>query len=441
VGKKKKKRSVYFMDKVVKWLEEYYAPVAIRIGDQRHMKAIRDGIVSLIPLLLMGSLFLIIAFPPVPALAEMVKPYVGTLCSVNNATMGLMGLMASFSIAYSLANSYKMDPLGNALISVATFMLATPFTKDGNITSAWMGSKGLFVAMIIGLFVVEVQRFMIKRNLVIKMPEGVPPTVARSFMSLVPGFIAITIVFAINCVLSLSASNIQDIIYKILAAPLMSLGGSLPAFLLAIFFAQLLWSVGIHGAAIVGGVMSPVYLTLFQQNAAAKAAGLAIPNVVCQQLWDVYGNIGGSGSTFALVIMMLVLGRSTQLKAIGKSAIGPAFFAINEPVIYGMPIVMNPVLMIPFIFAPLISITIAYFAIDAGLVEKLFAMAPWTTPPIINAFLDTGDIKAAVLQLFCFFITGLVYYPFFKIWDAAKTKEELGAAQADSAKSNLTFGA
>lgn len=428
------------MDKFIKWLEEYYAPVATRIGDQRHLKAIRDGVVSLIPLLLMGSFFLIIAFPPVAGLAKMVEPYVGSLLSVNNATMGLMGLMASFSIAYSLAGSYKMDPLGNALISVATFMLATPFTKDGNITSAWMGSKGLFVAMLIAIFVVEVQRYMIKKNLVIRMPEGVPPAVARSFMSLIPGFISISVVWFINSMLSMSATNLQDIIYKILAAPLLSLGGSLPAFLLAIFFAQLLWSVGIHGAALVGGVMSPVYLTLAQQNAAAKAAGLPIPNIICQQLWDVYGNIGGSGATFALAIMLLTIARSKQLKALGKSAIGPAFFAINEPILFGMPIVMNPVLMIPFIFAPLISITIAYFAMDAGLVDKLFVMAPWTTPPIINAFLDTGDIKAAVLQIFCFFITGAVYYPFFKMWDAAKTKEEFGAAQDAKAKSNLTIG-
>ena len=427
------------MEKFTKWLEEHYAPVATRIGDQRHLKAIRDGVVSLIPLLLMGSFFLIIAFPPVAGLAKMVEPYVGTLCSVNNATMGLMGLMASFSIAYSLANSYKMDPLGNALISVATFMLATPFTKDGNIASAWMGSKGLFVAMLVAIFVVEVQRYMIKKNLVIRMPEGVPPAVARSFMSLIPGFISISVVFLLNSMLSLSGSNVQDIIYKILAAPLLSLGGSLPAFLLAIFFAQLLWSVGIHGAALVGGVMSPVYLTLAQQNAAAKAAGMVVPNVVCQQLWDVYGNIGGSGCTFALAIMLVTIARSKQLKALGKSAIGPAFFAINEPIIFGMPIVMNPVLMIPFIFAPLISITIAYFAIDAGLVDKLFVMAPWTTPPIINAFLDTGDIKAAILQLFCFGVTGAVWYPFFKMWDAAKTKEETNAEQDKNAKSNLTI--
>jgi cellobiose PTS system EIIC component len=417
------------MDGVIKWLEERYAPVAARIGEQRHLKAIRDGVVSLIPLLLIGSLFLILAFPPVPVLADMVKPYVDSLCSVNNATMGLMGLMASFSVAYSLANSYKMDPLENSLFSVAAFMLATPFAKDGNITSSWMGSKGLFVAMLSAIFVVEIHRFMVRKNLVFKLPEGVPPAVTRSFVALVPGFISLAIVWLINSILLTSQSNIQGVIYKILAAPLISLGGTLPAFLLCIFFCQLLWCVGIHGAALVQGTMSPVWFALAQQNAAAKAAGVAMPNVMCNQLWDVYALIGGSGATLALAFMLLMLSKSRQLKVLGKSAIGPSIFNINEPILFGMPIVMNPVLMIPFIFAPMISGTIAYFAIDAGLVDKMFAIAPWTTPPIINAFLDTGDIKASVLQIGCFLVSGLIYYPFFRMWDKAKMKEEMAETQ------------
>lgn len=417
------------MDGVIKWLEERYAPVAARIGEQRHLKAIRDGVVSLIPLLLIGSLFLILAFPPVPVLADMVKPYVDSLCSVNNATMGLMGLMASFSVAYSLASSYKMDPLENSLFSVAAFMLATPFAKDGNITSSWMGSKGLFVAMLSAIFVVEIHRFMVRKNLVFKLPEGVPPAVTRSFVALIPGFISLAIVWVINSILLTSQTNIQGVIYKILAAPLISLGGTLPAFLLCIFFCQLLWCVGIHGAALVQGVMSPVWLTLAQQNAAAKAAGEAIPNIMCNQLWDVYALIGGSGATLALAFMLLMFSKSRQLKVLGKSAIGPSFFNINEPILFGMPIVMNPVLMIPFIFAPMISATIAYFAIDAGLVNKLFAIAPWTTPPIINSFLDSGDIKASILQIGCFLVTGVIYYPFFRMWDKAKMKEEMAEVQ------------
>lgn len=417
------------MDGVIKWLEERYAPVATRIGEQRHLKAIRDGVVSLIPLLLIGSLFLILAFPPVPVLAAMVKPYVDSLCSVNNATMGLMGLMASFSVAYSLANSYKMDPLENSLFSVAAFMLATPFAKDGNITSSWMGSKGLFVAMLSAIFVVEIHRFMVRKNLVFKLPEGVPPAVARSFVALIPGFTSLAIVWLINSILLTSQTNIQGVIYTILAAPLISLGGTLPAFLICILFAQLLWCVGIHGAALVQNTMSPVWFALAQQNAAAKAAGAAMPNVMCNQLWDVYALIGGSGATLALAFMLLMLSKSRQLKVLGKSSIGPSIFNINEPILFGMPIVMNPVLMIPFIFAPMITGTIAYFAIDAGLVDKMFAIAPWTTPPIINAFLDTGDIKASVLQIGCFLVSGLIYYPFFRMWDKAKMKEEMAETQ------------
>lgn len=412
------------MEALIKWLDEYYAPFAARIGDQRHLKAIRDGVVSLIPLLLIGSFFLIIAFPPISSLAKLVEPYVPLLVSVNNTTMGLMGLMAAFAVAYSLASSYKMDTLSSSMFSVAAFMLATPFTKDGNIAAAWMGSKGLFVAMLSAIFIVELQRFMIKRNIVIRMPDGVPPTVARSFVALIPGFIALALILLLNIVLFSIGSNVQDIIYKILAAPLLSLGGSLPAFLLAAVFAQLLWTVGIHGASLVTGIMSPVWYSLSQQNAVAKAAGEMPPNIICQQFWDLFCTIGGSGSTLALAIMLLTIVRSKQLKAIGKSAIWPGMFNINEPIIFGLPIVMNPIMMIPFVLAPVVSISIAYFVTSWGLVDRAFAMAPWTTPPFINVFLDTGDIKASILQFGCFLVTGVIYYPFLRMADMVNCREE-----------------
>lgn len=412
------------MEALIKWLDEYYAPFAARVGDQRHLKAIRDGVVSLIPLLLIGSFFLIIAFPPISSLAKLVEPYVPILVSVNNTTMGLMGLMAAFAVAYSLAASYKMDTLSSSMFSVAAFMLATPFTKDGNIAAAWMGSKGLFVAMLSAIFIVELQRFMIKRNIVIRMPDGVPPTVARSFVALIPGFIALALILILNISLFSLGSNVQDIIYKILAAPLLSLGSSLPAFLLAAVFAQLLWTVGIHGASLVGGIMSPVWYSLSQQNAVAKAAGEVPPNIICQQFWEMFSTIGGSGSTFALAIMLLTIVKSKQLKAIGKSAIWPGLFNINEPIIFGLPIVMNPIMMIPFVLAPVVSITIAYFVTDLGLADKAFAMAPWTTPPFINAFLDTGDIRTAVLQFVCFLVTGIIYYPFLRMADMVNCREE-----------------
>ncbi len=412
------------MEALIKWLDEYYAPFAARIGDQRHLKAIRDGVVSLIPLLLIGSFFLIIAFPPISSLAKLVEPYVPLLVSVNNTTMGLMGLMAAFAVAYSLASSYKMDTLSSSMFSVAAFMLATPFTKDGNIAAAWMGSKGLFVAMLSAIFIVELQRFMIKWNIVIRMPDGVPPTVARSFVALIPGFIALALILLLNIVLFSIGSNVQDIIYKILAAPLLSLGGSLPAFLLAAVFAQLLWTVGIHGASLVTGIMSPVWYSLSQQNAVAKAAGEMPPNIICQQFWDLFCTIGGSGSTLALAIMLLTIVRSKQLKAIGKSAIWPGMFNINEPIIFGLPIVMNPIMMIPFVLAPVVSISIAYFVTSWGLVDRAFAMAPWTTPPFINVFLDTGDIKASILQFGCFLVTGVIYYPFLRMADMVNCREE-----------------
>ncbi|VBB06988.1 phosphotransferase system eiic [Lucifera butyrica] len=422
------------MEGLIRFLEKYFMPVAGRIAEQRHLRALRDGIVATIPLILIGSAFLVIAFPPVAFLAAMVKPYVGNLLMVVNATFGIMALVAAFSIAFSLAGSYKLDTLSAGVLSVSAFILAMPFTKDGNIASAWMGSKGLFVAMLIGVFVVEVQRYMTKRNLVIKMPEGVPSSVARSFAALFPGFIILTLVWVVNVILlSTVGLPIPEVINTIITNPLLHLGGTLGAILIAELVVQLLWSVGIHGAALVGGIMSPIWLAFTQQNAIAKAAGQVIPNIISQQFVDVFVLIGGSGTTLALAVLLFTRVKSKQLKALGKTAIWPGLFNINEPITFGMPIVMNPVMIIPWVLAPLTVAVITYVTMAAGLVGKPYALLPWTTPVFFSGFLATGDWKAVLLQLVNFIVAGAIYYPFLRVWDKAKLAEEKGMEEAEKA--------
>lgn len=421
------------MESVINFLEKHFMPIAGRIAEQRHLQALRDGIVSTIPLLLIGSFFLILAFPPIQSLAKIAEPHIGSLLTVVNATFGIMALIAAFSIAFSLASSYKMDTLSAGVLSVSTFMLTIPFTKDGNIDSGMMGAKGLFIAMLIGLLSVEIQRFMIKQNIVIKMPAGVPPSVSRSFAALIPGFVMLTGIFLINGFLSTMGNvSIPSIINTVITAPLLSLGGTLPATLIALFVSQLLWSFGIHGAAIVGGVMGPIWLAFTQQNAAAKVAGEVIPNVICQQFVDAFILIGGSGTTLALALLLFTVVKSTQLKALGKTAIWPGIFNINEPITFGMPIVMNPIMMIPFILAPLVCVVTTYIAMSSGMVDRPYALAPWTTPAFVSGFLVTGDWKGTVLQLVNFCIAGAIYYPFVKIWDAAKLKEEGSVSEVRS---------
>ncbi|MEQ2128442.1 PTS sugar transporter subunit IIC [Caldanaerobacter subterraneus KAk] len=414
------------MDTFINFLDRYFMPVAGRLAEQRHLKSIRDGIVATMPLLLIGSFFLIIAFPPVPALEALIKPYVNDLLKIVNAAFGIIAMVASFTIAYSLAGTYRIDPVASGVLSLSTFMLSIPLTQDGNIPLNWMGSQGLFVAMILAIFTVEVQRKFIEKNLIIRMPEGVPPSVGRAFAALIPGAVIITSIWIIHMILIKTVHlTIPEAINKLIAVPLMKLGSTLPAVILAILAIQFLWSVGIHGAALVGGILGPIWLTFTQENAAAKIAGEKIlPHIVTQQFFDIFIYIGGSGTTLALALCLLFATKSEQLKAVGKAAIGPGIFNINEPITFGMPIVMNPVMIIPFILAPIAAALITYFAMALNLVARPYALIPWTTPVLISGFLTTGDWKAIILQIINFAVAGAIYYPFLKLWDNKKYEEE-----------------
>jgi cellobiose PTS system EIIC component len=323
-------------------------------------------------------------------------------------------------------------------------MLATPykvfFTPEGAsealevggaIPVALMGSKGLFVAMILAVLSTEIYRYIIQKNIVIKMPDGVPPAVSRSFIALIPAFAVFLVVWLIRIGLeATSFESIHNIINDLLATPLNALGSSLIGALIAVMLIQMLWSTGLHGAAIVGGVMGPIWLSLMDENRLIYQANpdAELPNIITQQFFDLWIYVGGSGATLALVFIMLVWARSQQLKNISRLSVGPGIFNINEPVTFGMPIVMNPLLIIPFIITPIVLVLITYFAMSWGWVAKPNGVAvPWTTPIGFSGYLATGGkISGVVIQIVNFIVAGLIYYPFFRIWDKQKLKEEQG---------------
>lgn len=413
------------MEAIIKFLENRFMPVAGRVAEQRHLKALREGIVAIMPLLLIGSLFLIIAYPPIQSLDEAVKPFRNDLLRVSRATFGIMALAASFSIAYSLAASYKLDGLVSGILSLSAFLLSVPPAKDGGLATEWLGSKGLFVAMVLALLAVEIQRGFMKRNIFIKMPAEVPPFVSRSFAALLPGFAILTIVWGINILLLKSVNlALPEAINKVLGVPIMNLGSSLPATLIAIIVIQLLWCVGIQGADIVAVFLGPVWLSLTEQNVAAKAAGELLPNIITNQYIYLFVFVGGAGATLSLAILLLFTAKSSQLKAIGKAGIWPSIFNVNEPITFGMPIIMNPMMFIPFILAPIAAGIITYAAMALNIVARPYAMVPWTTPAFVSGFLTTGDWKAIALQLVNLIATGIIYYPFLKLWDRMKLEEE-----------------
>lgn len=435
------------MEKLVKYLEEHVMPVAGKIASQKHLQAIRDGIILAMPLLIVGSLFLIIGFLPIPGYPEFMartfgEQWLNKLLYPVGATFDLMALFVSFGVAYHLAGKYKVDKLSAAAISVAAFLLATPFnveftppgseeifTVGGAIPQALLGSKGMFVAMIIAILSTEIYRKIVQKNIVIKMPEGVPPSVAKSFVALIPAFAVLVTIWILRLVIEqTSFESIHFIISKVLAVPLSKLGGSIGGAIIAVLCIQLLWSVGLHGAAIVGGILGPIWLSLMDQNRMVFQAdpNALLPNVITQQFFDLWIYIGGSGATLALVCLLVFKAKSKQLKSIGRLGVGPGIFNINEPITFGMPIVMNPLMIIPFILAPLTITIITYLAMETGIVARPAGIAvPWTTPILISGYLASGGkISGAILQLVNFVVAGLIYYPFFRIWDNKKLAEE-----------------
>ncbi|MDM5299877.1 PTS cellobiose transporter subunit IIC [Bacillus pumilus] len=428
-----------------RFLEEKVMPFAGRVAAQRHLQALRDGIVLTMPLIIVGSLFLILANLPIPGYSDFMASVFGAdwatkLSYPVNATFDIMALVATFGIAYRLAEKYAVDALSSGAIAVAAFLLATPyqvpFTPEGSteailvnggIPVSLMGSKGLFVAMIIAMLSTEIYRFIVQRNIVIKMPDGVPPAVSKSFIALIPGFVVITLIWVARLVIEMTPfESIHQIITVLIGTPLSILGGSLGGSIVAMGVQMLLWACGIHGATIVGGVMGPIWLGAMDENRLAFQAGDVLPNIFTAQFFEIFINVGGSGATLALVLTMVLRARSKQMKQLGRLAIGPAIFNINEPIIFGMPIVMNPMLLIPFILTPIMMIITTYIGMSTGLVAKPVGIAvPWTMPPIISGYLATGGkISGAVMQLINLTLSFALYYPFFRMWDKQKLKEE-----------------
>lgn len=429
------------MERFLKWLEEKFMPPMAKLAEQRHLRAIRDGIISTLPLIIVGSFFLIIAMPPVDAWknalaasgaqAKILIPY--------RITFGLMSVYAVYGMGYSLAKSYKLDGVSGGVLSLSAFLLTTiPLNVDGVLAAAakagvkgatgmgWvlpmgnLGGAGMFVAILCMILSVEILRLLKKYKITIKMPEQVPESVARSFEALIPAAVIITLVWFVRVWLNIDINaKIMDLFRPILKGT-DSLGGVVVPVLLI----TLLWAAGIHGVSVVGSILRPFWLVLLDANAAALAAGQPLPHVAPEQFFQWLIWIGGSGATLSLCILMC-FSKSEYLKKVGRFSIVPGIFNINEPMIFGVPLVMNPILAIPFIVGPTVTAIISYIAVSAGWVGRFSVNAPWTLPAPIGAYVATsGDIRVVFLVLFNIALTGLIYYPFFKMYERKMIQEE-----------------
>ncbi|MBO3061687.1 PTS sugar transporter subunit IIC [Mammaliicoccus fleurettii] len=423
------------MNNFATWIEGKLSGPMTKLSNQRHLLAIRDGVISGLPFIIFGSFFLIFATPPLPeswAVTQWATEHAEQILIPYRMTMFIMSLYIVFGIGYNLAKSYDLDPLSAAQLSTAAFLLTIAPTMDKELGFVLpmtnLGGHGLFVAMFVAIFSVETYRLCKNKNITIKMPPQVPPSVSRSFESLIPVVIVLGAMSVITVVFQLDLHTLVDKI----VGPLVFAGDTLPGVLVPVFLTTFFWAFGIHGMSIVGTIDIPLWEVYLAKNAEAHAAGEPLPHIAPETFFQWFVWIGGAGATLGLVICILLFAKSQFLKKFGKAVSIPSLFNINEPVIFGLPIVLNPIMVIPFIIIPIVLTIITYFATLLGLVNATSVMAPWTLPAPIGAYLATGgDWRAIVLVLINITVSVIIYFPFFKMYDRKMVLEESGETKEE----------
>ncbi|BAB07638.1 PTS cellobiose transporter subunit IIC [Halalkalibacterium halodurans] len=419
-------------------LSRYLVPLAGKLNNNRYLTVLRDAFMLAFPLTIFGSIFVVLT--NLPFLDQLMNE--GALATfresfsiASSATMGMMSVFVAFGIGYYLSKSYNVEAIFGGAIALVSFFILTPFmveTEAGEVVQGVipldrLGAKGMFLAMMTAFLSAEIYRRIVQRNITIKMPPGVPPAVAKSFAALIPAVLTLTVFLAINVFVSqLFHTNMHDVIYQAVQAPLVGLGSGIIPTLIAIFFIQILWFFGLHGQVIINSVMDPIWNTLMIENLEAYTNGEPVPNIISKPFIEIFTvGMGGTGMTLAVVFAILLFMKSQQLKQVGKLGIGPGLFNVNEPIIFGLPIVMNPLIIVPWILSPMIVTLVTYFSMASGLVPPPTGVAvPWTVPFFINGIMATNSIAGGLLQLVNLMIVFMIWYPFLKSMDRFNLKKE-----------------
>ena len=445
------------MNKLFEFLEKYLMGPMGKVSTWRPVRAIVAAGMASIPFTIVGSAFLVLSVIPQAFNIQFIVDLWGNSFDKIQAlyllaykcTMGILSLYFAVVIGYEYTKIYveeeglNLNPLNGGLLAVFAYFLTIPeLTYSKGMISAVTGkttiggwtiggdsltrlsTSGMFTAILMSILAVQLYRLCVKKNWVIKMPEAVPEGVARSFTALIPGFVIAFVVLLINGIFILFGTDI----YKVIAIPFAFVSHITNTWLgivVIYLLVHALWIVGIHGANIVMGLVNPILLANMAQNVDGKFIAYA------GEFTNSYVTIGGSGATLLLCFYIAFRAKSDQLRMLGKAAMGPAIFNINEPLIFGLPIVYNPILTVPFILAPIVSASIGYWSVQLGLAGKAIAQTPWPTPIGIGAYVGSGgNIGAFVVAFSCALAAFVIWYPFIKMYDTKLYKEEMTSAEA-----------
>lgn len=455
------------MEQANGFLNKYIVPPLTALSENTYMSAIRAGMVAVVPLTIIGGLFMIFAQFPLPWWQEIVKPYSGLLQIPVHATFGLLSVFVCFALGYELGKLLNQEAIVSAAMATVVFLmvqinlqpsysidlaptdLAKLSTDDrGKLEDAGqveldaaklstlekasltktdfylavegLGSAGLFTAIVIAIIAVRVQKFFNDANLVIRLPESVPPMVYESFLSLVPLAFLVIVFWVIRFVLGIDINHIVQTCFS----PLVFALNTLPGILVYAFMVTMLWSVGINGDNAMDAIVAPIFLQYLAVNVDAVSHGDPMPYVTANGFFTTFVNVGGTGATLGLALT-LINSKEPGYRKVARLSIPTQIFQINEPIFFGMPIVLNPIFMVPYVLNALLLTTCSFLLMNWHIIQRPFVNVPWTTPPIIGHYLVTGgDWRAAVWGVVSIIMAMAVYYPFAKIAERQRLAAE-----------------
>ncbi|WP_213406348.1 lactose-specific PTS transporter subunit EIIC [Staphylococcus pasteuri] len=423
------------MNKLIAWIEKG-KPFFEKISRNIYLRAIRDGFIAAIPIILFSSIFILITYVPNVFGFTWSKTMEGILMKPYNYTMGIVGFIVAGTTAKSLTDSYnrKLDKTNQinfistmmAAMSGFLFLAADPI-KEGGFSSAFMGTKGLLTAFISAFITVIVYNFFIKRNITIKMPKEVPPNISQVFKDIFPLSAVIIIIYALDLLSrAFIHTNVANAVLKIFEPLFTAADGWIGVTLIFGAFA-FFWFVGIHGPSIVEPAIAAITYANLETNLNLIQAGEHADKIITPGTQMFVATMGGTGATLVVPFMFMWLTKSKRNKAIGRASVVPTFFGVNEPILFGAPLVLNPVFFIPFIFAPILNIWIFKFFVDVLKMNSFSIFLPWTTPGPLGIVMGTGlTFWSFVLAIVLIVVDVMIYYPFLKVYDEQVLEEERG---------------
>lgn len=413
------------MDKITIWIEKYLMPITAKMATNRYIMAVRDGLIATMALNIFGSLCLAVATLPIQPWKDFlaVYPQINTMLRLPfNMSVSIISVYVAFAVGYNLAKSYDLDKLSAGVSSLFIFMIMV-----GGPSSSNLGATGMFTALLAGIFNVEIMRICVEKDIVIKLPKQVPPNIAGSFVSLIPTVISAALMIIIVYVIGF---DVNAILATVVTPIVTAAGDTIWCALLYAILATLMWFAGLH-PQVISTLLTPGWTIMHAANAEALLAGTAPQYIFCKPFFFAFVFIGGQCGTLMLNLVMLN-SKSKTHRALARMALPAGIFNINEPILFGLPIVLNATLIVPALIGQVVCVFTTYFAFSSGLVPLMTAAdaAVWNIPAPLAAFLATNSISAVVLVIVNMVIQGLIYLPFYKVVERDMVAMETAEEQA-----------